>query len=92
MDLAGDLLDQHPGRRRRAGADRAGRHPATAAPRADRLRGAVLVAVGMGLSVLGFEQAPTWGWANPLTWVCIVGGLVVLAVFVRFEVRTATAR
>jgi predicted MFS family arabinose efflux permease len=51
--------------------------------------GAVLVAVGMGLSVLGFEQAPVWGWANALTWVCIVGGLVVLAVFVRVEAKTA---
>jgi EmrB/QacA subfamily drug resistance transporter len=53
-------------------------------------RGAVLVAVGMGLSVLGFEQAPSWGWRNPLTWLCIVGGLVVLAGFVRVEAGTAS--
>ncbi len=39
----------------------------------------------MGLSVFGFEQAPSWGWSNPGTWVCIIGGLAVLAVFVRFE-------
>ncbi len=50
--------------------------------------GAVFVAVGMGLSVLGFEQAPTWGWHSPLTWICIIGGLVVLAIFVRLELRT----
>jgi EmrB/QacA subfamily drug resistance transporter len=47
--------------------------------------GAALVVVGMGLSVLGFEQAPEWGWRNPGTWLCIVGGLAVLAVFVWFE-------
>jgi len=50
--------------------------------------GAVLTIVGMGLSVLGFEQAPSWGWSNPVTWLCIVGGLAVLAVFVRVEART----
>jgi EmrB/QacA subfamily drug resistance transporter len=53
-------------------------------------RGAALVAVGMGLSVLGFEQAPTWGWRNPGTWLCIVAGLVVLAWFVRVEAQTAS--
>jgi EmrB/QacA subfamily drug resistance transporter len=51
-------------------------------------RGAVLIALGMGLSVLGFEQAPTWGWHNPATWACIIGGLGVLAVFVLVELRT----
>ena len=50
--------------------------------------GAVLVTVGMALSVLGFEQASTWGWHNPATWACIVGGLVILAVFVRVELGT----
>ncbi|HSS68341.1 MAG TPA: MFS transporter [Nocardioidaceae bacterium] len=51
--------------------------------------GAILIAAGMGLSVLGFQQAQTWGWDNPLTWLCIVGGLVVLVVFARFEARNA---
>ncbi|GGJ89183.1 MFS transporter [Streptomyces camponoticapitis] len=49
--------------------------------------GAVLVAVGMGLSVLGFQQASTWGWDSATTWACIVGGLLVLVVFCRFELR-----
>jgi EmrB/QacA subfamily drug resistance transporter len=49
------------------------------------LVGGVLVAVGMGLSVLGLQQSNTWGWSSGWTWVCIVGGLVVLAAFVRFE-------
>jgi EmrB/QacA subfamily drug resistance transporter len=49
--------------------------------------GAVLVAVGMGLSVLGFEQAPSWGWRSPSTWVCIIAGLLFLVFFVRVELR-----
>ncbi len=49
--------------------------------------GAALVAVGMGLSVIGFEQAAPWGWDNPATWLCIIGGLAVLAAFVVFETR-----
>ena len=52
--------------------------------------GAVLVAIGMGLSVLGFEQAPEWGWGNPGTWLCLAAGLGVLVVFVRFEQRTSS--
>ena len=50
--------------------------------------GALLVAIGMALSVLGFEQARTWGWDSPATWACIVGGLLVLIVFVLVERRT----
>lgn len=53
-------------------------------------RGAALVAVGMGLSVLGFEQAQTWGWASPATWGCILGGVTVLLVFAVVELRTAS--
>ncbi|MCT7355145.1 MFS transporter [Streptomyces sp. 15-116A] len=49
--------------------------------------GAVLIAVGMGLSVLGFQQAWAWGWDSPATWACVVGGLAVLAGFVRYERR-----
>ncbi len=50
--------------------------------------GALLVATGMALSVLGFEQARSWGWDSPWTWACIVGGLLVLVVFVLVEART----
>jgi EmrB/QacA subfamily drug resistance transporter len=50
--------------------------------------GAVLVAIGMGLSVLGFEQAPEWGWDNVGTWLCIVGGLIAIAIFIVVEART----
>ncbi|GGL95595.1 MFS transporter [Nakamurella endophytica] len=51
--------------------------------------GAVLVALGMGLSVLGLQQAASWGWADARTWACIAGGLVLLVAFVLFELRTA---
>jgi EmrB/QacA subfamily drug resistance transporter len=51
-------------------------------------RGAALTVVGMGLSVLGFQQAQTWGWDNPGTWLCIVGGAAVLVVFALVEART----
>ncbi|MBN9112839.1 MAG: MFS transporter [Pseudonocardia sp.] len=51
-------------------------------------RGALVIAVGMALSVLGFEQARNWGWDSPLTWLCIVGGLVALGLFVWLEQRT----
>jgi predicted MFS family arabinose efflux permease len=50
--------------------------------------GALLAAVGMGLSVLGFEQASVWGWDNAGTWLCIIGGLLVIVVFVLVEART----
>ncbi|MFD4968624.1 MFS transporter [Streptomyces sp. NPDC058417] len=49
------------------------------------VRGAALMVVGMGLSVLGFQQAWSWGWDSVATWACIVGGLLVLWFFVRFE-------
>ncbi len=47
--------------------------------------GAALVAAGMGLSVLGFQQAWSWGWGSWATWLCVVGGLAILYVFVRYE-------
>ncbi len=51
-------------------------------------RGAVLAALGMGLSVFGFEQAASWGWSDVRTWLCIAGGLVVIVVFVLVQMRT----
>ncbi|WP_051950956.1 MFS transporter [Actinacidiphila yeochonensis] len=52
-------------------------------------RGLALVASGIGLSVLGFQQSQIWHWSNPGTWLCIVAGLVLLVVFHRVELRTA---
>jgi EmrB/QacA subfamily drug resistance transporter len=44
-------------------------------------RGLVLIAGGIGLSVFGFQQASTWGWADPAIWLCIAAGVVLLFVF-----------
>lgn len=49
------------------------------------MRGAVLISGGMGLAVLGLQQSSTWGWGDPVTWICIVAGLALLGAFVRFE-------
>ena len=53
-------------------------------------RGLVLIASGVGLSVLGFQEAQSWGWSNPATWLCVVGGLALLIVFYVVELRTAS--
>jgi len=51
------------------------------------VRGALLIGAGMGLSVLGLQQASVWGWTNPATWGSIAVGLVVLVTFVLAELR-----
>ena len=48
-------------------------------------RGAVLISAAMGLSVLGLQQAASWGWSSPATWGCILAGLLLLVVFVLYE-------
>jgi EmrB/QacA subfamily drug resistance transporter len=53
-------------------------------------RGVVLIAAGVALSVFGFQQSNIWGWHNPGTWLCIVGGLALLVVFYLVELRTAS--
>ena len=50
-------------------------------------RGTVLISAGMGLAVLGLQQSATWGWGDPATWGCIVGGLALLAAFVVYQLR-----
>jgi EmrB/QacA subfamily drug resistance transporter len=51
------------------------------------VRGAILVSGGMSLTVLALQQSANWGWGSVATWVCLAAGLVLLAVFVRFELR-----
>ena len=51
-------------------------------------RGAVLIAAGIGLSIFGLQQSVPWGWSNPWTWICIVGGLAIIVLFVFVELRT----
>ncbi len=52
------------------------------------VRGAVLVCAGMAIAVLGLQQAGTWGWHSPATWICLLVGLALLYAFVRLELRT----
>jgi len=56
-------------------------------PRPEKLdyRGTALITGGMGLIVLGFEQSSVWGWSSPATWVCVIVGVLLMIVFVRFE-------
>ena len=49
------------------------------------VRGAIIISAGMALAVLGLQQSSVWGWGDPLTWLCIAAGLVLLAVFVVYE-------
>ncbi len=50
--------------------------------------GAVLIAAGIALSIFGLQQSVLWGWSDPLIWVCIVGGLALIALFVAVELHT----
>jgi EmrB/QacA subfamily drug resistance transporter len=49
--------------------------------------GAVLVSAGMGLAVVGLQQSSRWGWSSAATWTCLAGGLALLVLFVRHELR-----
>ncbi len=50
-------------------------------------RGAIHISAAMGLVVLGFQQAASWGWSDPRTLGCIAAGLVLLAAFVPAQLR-----
>jgi len=52
------------------------------------VRGVVLIASGVALSVFGFQQSSIWGWGNPAIGLCIAAGLVLLVVFYFVELRT----
>ncbi len=51
------------------------------------VRGAILICGGMGLAVLGFQEASTWGWTSAATLGCIFGGLALIGAFVAVELR-----
>jgi predicted MFS family arabinose efflux permease len=53
-------------------------------------RGLVLVALGVGLSVFGFQQSTIWGWGNPGIGLCIGAGVLILVLFGFVETRTAS--
>lgn len=47
--------------------------------------GAVLIVAGMGLSIAGLQQASTWGVEDTKTLACVIGGGILIALFVMFE-------
>ena len=51
-------------------------------------RGLALIVAGVGLSVFGFQQSALWGWGNPVIWVSIAAGVLLLIVFFAVERRT----
>ena len=51
-------------------------------------RGTVLITGGLGLTVLGLQQSSVWGWSSVATWLAIAAGVVLLIVFVVWELRT----
>jgi EmrB/QacA subfamily drug resistance transporter len=51
-------------------------------------RGLALIVGGVGLSVFGFQQSALWGWGNPVVWITIVVGVLLLIVFAMVERRT----
>jgi EmrB/QacA subfamily drug resistance transporter len=53
-------------------------------------RGAVLACAGLGLVVLGLQQASRWGWTGAATLACLVVGVALCAAFVAWELRVVT--
>ncbi|MCW3020015.1 MAG: major facilitator superfamily 1 [Solirubrobacterales bacterium] len=53
-------------------------------------RGLALIASGVALSVFGFQQSAVWGWGAPATGACVAAGAVLLVVFYRTEMHTAS--
>lgn len=66
--------------------------PESADPEAPRLDlvGALLSVAGLGAVVYGIIEAPTTGWGSARTLVTLAAGLVVLAGFVLWELRTTS--
>jgi EmrB/QacA subfamily drug resistance transporter len=48
-------------------------------------RGTALITGGMALIILGLEQSSVWGWSSPATWGCIIVGVLLMILFVRYE-------
>ncbi len=67
--------------------------PSTKAAEVVRLDplGAVLSALGIGALVLAIIEGPDRGWSDPLTVTAIVAGVVLLAAFIGWELRSRSA-
>jgi EmrB/QacA subfamily drug resistance transporter len=53
-------------------------------------RGLALIVAGVGLSVFGLQQSALWGWHNPIIWLCIAAGVLLLVVFIGVERNTSS--
>ncbi|WP_433676972.1 MFS transporter [Microbacterium gorillae] len=51
--------------------------------------GASLLGIGLLATLGGISNASTWGWTNPMTWLVILGGIALLAVWIFVEKRVA---
>ena len=52
------------------------------------VRGAAVLALGLGALLFGVSRASAWGWGSPRTLGLIAAGAVVLALWTRLELRT----
>ncbi|MFT4262595.1 MAG: MFS transporter [Nocardioides sp.] len=50
--------------------------------------GGILFVPGIALAMYGINESHDWGWGSGKTWAFILGGLVVLAAWVAWELRT----
>lgn len=51
-------------------------------------RGTLLIGGAMGLVVLALQQSSQWGWGSVATWACLLAGMLLMLVFVRWELKT----
>ena len=51
-------------------------------------RGAVVLSAGLSAILFGISRANTWGWGSPRILLLLFGGLAILALFVRLQLRT----
>lgn len=49
--------------------------------------GVILMAIGLISLLVGVSKGSTWGWGDPITWTCIVLGVLVLLLFGFFELN-----
>jgi EmrB/QacA subfamily drug resistance transporter len=61
--------------------------PVRAPGRVD-VRGAIVLAVGLVAPLLAISQSDQWGWLDARTLGLIIGGLAVIALFLKMEART----
>lgn len=53
--------------------------------------GAILCTVGLGAPVYGLIEQPKYGWASPMVWLPLLGGLVIFSIFMWWERRNPRA-